>query len=507
VLTLLVAIVLVRTFGLARPVLRYVERLLSHDTALGMLAQRRAAVYDALVPLTPGRLGPRRGDVLASVVDDVDSVLDRELRGRMPLRGLLIVALLSGVVAGMLDLGAGVVVLGGVAVGLAAHALVRRGTGRAERRMVAARAQLSDRVVETTQVADELVMWQATEQAVDRVARASDAVAAGTVRSALWLGLGRAIALAGSGIAVAVMAVVVAPAVAAGDLSRPLAGLLVLLPLALAEVVVPAVDAATATVRARAAEARLQALVALTPAVTDPLRALPAPEATGVEVRAVTAAWDDHTVLDGLSLDVPAGRRVGVVGPSGSGKSTLAALLLRFVDPDDGTLRLGGVDLPRLALDDVRRVVGLVDDDPHVFATTLAENIRLARPRADDADLVAALHGAGLAGWLDGLEDGLDTRLGDGASQVSGGERARLAVARSLLADQQVLVLDEPTAHLDHATAELLARQVLSGTRERSVVWITHEPVGLEHLDDLIHLDRPSEVSHPSSQDGARHTP
>jgi ATP-binding cassette subfamily C protein CydCD len=507
VLTLLVAIVLVRTFGLARPLLRYVERLLSHDTALGMLARRRAEVYDALVPLTPGRLGPRRGDVLASVVDDVDSVLDRELRGRMPLRGLLIVAALSGVVAGLLDAGAGAVVLGGVAVGLAAHALVRRGTARTEQRMVAARADLSERVVETTQVADELVMWQATERAVDRVARASDAVAVGTVRSALWLGLGRAIALAGSGIAVAVMALVIAPVVAAGGVSRPLAGLLVLLPLALAEVVVPAVDAATATVRARAAEARLDALLALTPAVTDPPQPLPAPEGSGLEVRAVTAAWDGHTVLDGLSLDVPAGRRVGVVGPSGSGKSTLAALLLRFVDPDDGTLRLGGVDLPRLALDDVRRVVGLVDDDPHVFATTLAENIRLARPGASDQDLVAALHGAGLGVWLDGLEEGLDTRLGDGASQVSGGERARLAVARSLLADQRVLVLDEPTAHLDHATAELLARHVLGGARERAVVWITHEPVGLEHLDDLIHLDRPGEVTHPSSPDGARHTP
>ncbi len=201
--------------------------------------------------------------------------------------------------------------------------------------------------------------------------------------------------------------------------------------------------------------------------------AKPAPEDSGIEVRAVMAAWGDHTVLDGPSLRVPAGRRVGVAGPSGSGKSTLAALLLRFVDPEDGTLRLGGVDLPRLALDDVRRVVGLVDDDPHVFATTLAENIRLARPGAGDEDVVAALRSAGLGGWLDGPADGLDTRLGDGCLAGAGGEHARLAVARSLLADQRVLVLDEPTAH----------------------------------LDDLIHLDRPGEVSHPRPPDGARHTP
>src|SRR6185369_8312710 len=158
------------------------------------------------------------------------------------------------------------------------------------------------------------------------------------------------------------------------------------------------------------------------------------------------------------------------------------------------------------APDDVRRTVGLVDDDPHVFATSVAENVRLARPGADDAAVAAALHDAGLGSWLAELTDGLDTRIGDGAAEVSGGERARLAVARSLLADQRVLVLDEPTAHLDHATAALLAAQVLGSGRDRAVVWITHDPVGLEHLDDLIHLDRQGEVTHPSSPDGARHT-
>ena len=202
----------------------------------------------------------------------------------------------------------------------------------------------------------------------------------------------------------------------------------------------------------------------------------------------MTAGWDGHPALSELSVSVPRGRRIGVVGPSGSGKSTLAALLLRFVDPLAGSVRLGGVDLPRLALDDVRRTVGLVDDDPHVFATTVAENIRLARPEASDDEVGAALREAGLELWLDGLADGLATRLGDGASAVSGGERARLAVARSLLADQRVLVLDEPTAHLDHATAEQLAALVLAADGRRAVVWITHEPVGLEHVDEIVRL-------------------
>jgi ATP-binding cassette, subfamily C, bacterial CydCD len=498
VLTLLVAIVGVRTFGLARPVLRYVERLLSHDAALGLLAQRRAEVYDALVPLTPARLGPRRGDVLASVVDDVDSILDRELRSRMPARALALVAVLATAVTALIAPVAAPVVAGCTAVGGLAHLIARVGAGRGERHMVAARALLSERVVELTQAADELVMWQARDRAVTRVAEASDEVAAGSTRSALWLTTARALALTACGVSVAGVAALVAPDVAAGRVSAPLAALVVLLPLALAEVILPAVDAGAASARAAAAEARLKALLSLTPAVTGPAHAEEVPADTVVDVAGVTARWDDRTALSDLSLRVAPGQRVGVVGPSGSGKSTLASLLMRFVDPAEGSVRLGGVALPRLALDDVRRTVGLVDDDPHVFATTVAENIRLARPTATDDEVDGALRDAGLDSWLDGLAEGLATRLGDGAAAVSGGERARLAVARSLLADQRVLVLDEPTAHLDHASAELLARQVLGGDRGRGVVWITHEPLGLDMLDLVIELE---------SSDPARTTP
>jgi ATP-binding cassette, subfamily C, bacterial CydCD len=341
-------------------------------------------------------------------------------------------------------------------------------------------------------------MWQAGERAVDEVVRAGDRLVVGSLRSALVLGLGRAFSLVGSGFAVGAVAVLVAPRVTSGTLSAPVAALLVLVPLALAEVVVPIADAAVASTRARAAQARIDVLLAHAPAVEPPREPADPGGDTGVDVVGVSAGWDDHAALADLSLQIPPGGRVAVVGESGSGKSTLAALLLRFLDPRRGGVVLGGVGLPRLALDDVRRVVGLVDDDPHVFATTLAENIRLARPVADDGEVESALRGAGLGAWLDDLTDGLDTRLGDGAGAVSGGERARLAVARSLLADQQVLVLDEPTAHLDHATAALLAEQVLSDRTGRSVVWITHEPIGLDRVDAVVRL---------GDRKGARPTP
>jgi ATP-binding cassette subfamily C protein CydCD len=180
-----------------------------------------------------------------------------------------------------------------------------------------------------------------------------------------------------------------------------------------------------------------------------------------------------------------------LVGPSGSGKSTLAALAMRFLDPVSGEVTHGGRPLRDLALDDVRRVTGLVDDDPHVFATTLVENVRLARPGATDLEVAQALVEARLGPWVAGLPDGLDTWLGDGHAGVSGGERARIAVARSLLADQPVLVLDEPAAHLDHATATELAAEVLGDSRRRSVLWITHADVGLDLADRVVHLADP----------------
>jgi ATP-binding cassette, subfamily C, bacterial CydCD len=491
ILTLTVAIVGVRTFGLARPLLRYVERLWSHDAALRLLAVRRSGVYEALVPLTPARLGPRRGDVLSSVVDDVDSILDRELRDRLPVRGLLGVGVLAGLVSALLDVRAGVVVVLATGLGLLSYAAVRLATARTERELVAARATLSERVVEATQVADELVMWQAGGRAVHDIASASRRLASRSIRAALALGLGRAVSLLACGAAVVVTALLVAPRVVDGSLRGPLAALLVLVPLALAEVVVPVNDAAVAATRARAAEDRLDLLLGQAAAVVAPLEPHPASGETDVELDTVTADWDGVPVLRDLSLTLPAGRHLGVVGESGSGKSTLAALLVRFLDPSRGTVGLGGVGLRRLSFDDVRRTIGLVDDDPHVFATTVAENVRLARPDADDAAVEAAVRRAGLGGWLDDLTDGLDTRLGDGGAAVSGGERARLAVARSLLADQRVLVLDEPTAHLDHASATLLAEQVLRKDGDRSIVWITHEPIGLDRVDSVVQLDQP----------------
>ena len=489
VLMLMVAIVGVRTFGVGRPVLRYAERLVSHDAALRMLADRRARVYDALVPLVPGRLGRQRGDVLTSVVDDVDAVVDEQLRVRAPLLTFALVSALAVLVTSLVLPSAALVVaamtlLGG---GLG-YAVARRGAARAERDHVEARARLGSRVVQTLQGAPDLRMWQAGGRAVSLALEESRVLTGAQERSARAVATGRLVTMLAAGGGVALVARVGLPALERGELSGPMLALLVLLPLALLEVLTPVVDAAALSVRSAAAQRRLTTLLDQEPAVRDPDRPRPRPEDSNVELSGVSVGWGADPTLRDLDLELPPGTLLGVVGPSGSGKSTLAAALLRFLDPQAGFVTLGGTPLPVLALDDVRRTVVLVDDDPHVFASTLRENLRLARPGADDQELLAALATVRLGGWFAGLPDGLDTRLGEGSAQVSGGERARIGLARAVLADPDVLVLDEPTAHLDAGTARAVADDLIAAGAGRTVVWITHTEVGLDRMDRVLDL-------------------
>ncbi len=489
-LTLLVAVVGVRAFGLARPVLRYAERIGSHDLALRLLARRRVEVYDALVPLTPAALGQRRGDVLATVVDDVDSVVDEQLRVRMPVRSFVLVALAATSVAAVIHPPAAVVT--GVAAllgGAGAWRLARTGSGRGERAAVSTRAELSTAVVESVQTGPELVMWQRVEASRDRIAALSDRIGQASRVASLWWGAARAWVLCSTGVAVALSAILIAPAVQDGLLSGPSMALLVLLPLALGEVALSVADAGNLSARTKAAAERLQLLEQTPAAVHDTVPGAPV-SSSHVELDRVTGHWPGASGgCSEVSLVLAPGERVALTGPSGSGKSTVAALLLRFLDPVEGEVRIGGTATTELSFDDVRRRLGFVDDDPHVFATTLVENVRLARPGAERREVEEALRRARLGEWLDALPDGLDTWLGDGHAQVSGGERARLGIARCLLARHPVLVLDEPAAHLDHATATELAREVLAGPRESSVLWITHEPVGLDLVDRVVGLD------------------
>lgn len=497
VLYLMVAIVGVRTFGLARPVLRHAERVVSHDVVLRDLAERRARVYADLVPLVPGRLGPRRGDLLTQVVDDVDAVLDDRLRVRQPFVTALLVSLGAVAMAAFLDPAAGGVVAAVCVAGPLVFWWARHRASRFEPRLVERRAALATRVEETVDGLRELEQWQAADRALTHVREHSDALAEATRGSVRAVAQGHALTGWVSALGVAAMAAVVP----AGSTSPAMFALLLLLPLALDDALAPLADAGALSVRTRAATRRLDDLAELTPAVTEPEQAQPLPESHAIALEQASIAWDDEPVLREVDLSVRPGEHLGIIGVSGSGKSTLAATLMRFLDPVAGRVTLGGADLRDLALDDVRGVVGLVDDDPHVFASTVAENVRLARPDADDETVATALERARLGDWIAGLPHGMHTVVGAGTHEVSGGERARIALARALLADHRVLVLDEPTAHLDSETATRVSADLLESASDtgRSIVWITHTRVGLDAMDRVVRLGAESRTGATST--------
>ena len=210
-----------------------------------------------------------------------------------------------------------------------------------------------------------------------------------------------------------------------------------------------------------------------------------------VALEGVTARYapGEQPALSGFDLRLDPGKRIALVGPSGAGKTTVTSLLLRFLDPEEGRVTIAGRDIREYRQTDVRRTFALAGQNAHVFNSTIRANLRLARPAATDADLEDALQRARIGDWVASLPEGLDTLVGEEGTQLSGGQRQRLTLARALLADAPVLILDEPTAHLDSEMAEELVRDILAAADDRSILLITHRPEGLDLVDEVVTLD------------------
>ncbi|MCW0215028.1 MAG: thiol reductant ABC exporter subunit CydC [Pseudonocardia sp.] len=475
-----VAVVLTRALGVSRGVTRYLERVVTHDAALRTLADARSRVYARLAATEPVRRF-RSGDLVTRLVSDTDSVQDLLVRGLTPPLSALLVG--SGVVVvgtallaegGML-LAAGLL-LAGLAVPLLAAA-AGRGPGR---RAAAARGELSTALVDTLHGAPDLIAYGAMDRAVARVDRADADLTRVARRDAGLLGLGAGASALVAGLTLWGTLLLGVAAVADGRLGPIPLAVLVLTALAAFEIVAPLPGAAARLGAIRASATRLFDVLdtppAVRPAPDEPVPAAAAPlRVRGLRVRyAAGEPW----ALDGLDLDVPPGAHVAVVGPSGAGKSTLASVLFRFRDADAGTVELGEHDLLHRSPDAVRAAVSGVPQDPHVFDSTVRENLRLARPAATDDELRAVLDRVRLD--LD-----LDDPVGSHGRRLSGGMRQRLALARALLTEPALLVLDEPTAHLDPDTRDVVLDDLLAAARGRSTLLITHDLAGTGRCDTV----------------------
>ncbi|WP_455568952.1 thiol reductant ABC exporter subunit CydD [Streptomyces filamentosus] len=494
VLHLMVAVTATRAFGIGRAVFRYAERLVSHDAVLRMLAGLRVSVYERLERIAPAGLRTtRRGDLLARLVHDVDALQDYWLRWLLPAGAALLVGLGSvGFTAWMLPEAGAVLAVGLLVAGVAVPTLGAALARRAERRLAPARGVLATAVADPLRGCAELTVAGALPDRLGRARAADRTLTAIASRQSAAAALGAGLSAVVCGLTVVAAALVGVQAVRDGRLDGVALAVVVLTPLAAFEAVTGLPLAVQYRQRVRhSAERVFEVLDAPVPVHEPAVPAAPPAGPFPLELAGISArhAGQERPALDGFALTLEAGRRVAVVGASGSGKTTLAQVLLRFLDMEGGTYRLGGVPAWELDGDDVRRLVGLCAQDAHLFDSSVRENLRLARPDADDGALREALRRARLLDWVDGLPEGLDTLVGEHGSKLSGGQRQRLALARALLADFPVLVLDEPAEHLDLATADALTEDLMRATEGRTTVLITHRLRGLDAVDEVVVLD------------------
>ncbi len=503
------AVVAVRAFSVGRGVFRYGERLGTHDVAFRVLADMRVAMYRRLERLAPsGLLAFRSGDLLARLISDVDSCQDLFIRGiAPPLTAVLVGAGAVTVCLLVLAPAGGVLAIGLLAGGVAVPWLSAAADRRARRRASPARGELAATITNLLSGSADVHAFGAEQTGLDRVAAADTELTALGRRSAATSGLGAGLSSVTAGLALWGVLVLGVAAVGSGTLSRVPLAVVTLTALAAFEAVSGLPAAALQLGQARTSARRICAVIDTPDPVREPAtpRPLPAGPVT-LSLRAASVRYlpGGPLALADFDLDLTPGRRVALVGPNGAGKSTVAAVLLRFCDLASGTATMCGHDLASHAPDEVRTLIGGCPQDPHIFHDTIGANLRLARPGASDDALAAAAERARLLPWIRSLPDGLQTPVGAHGAAISGGERQRLALARALLANPAVLILDEPTASLDPPSRRALMADLLAVTAGRATLLITHELEGLEQLDEIVVLDQGRTVERGAHRDLVR---
>jgi thiol reductant ABC exporter CydC subunit len=486
----------VRFFGISRGIFRYLERLVSHNVTFRLLARLRVWFYEKLERLAPARLMEyRSGDLLARVIGDVETLENFYVRVISPSLTAILVGLgVAFFFSFFYPPIAIALIIFFLILGLVLPLLAQITSRTPGRQLISQRSDIQTQLVDGIQgIADILAFGRGRDRG-QQIAQIGTSYGATQKRMARISGVFSALNTLLTNLGLWLVLVMVIPQVSAGRINGVMLGTFALMTLASFEAVNPLPVAAQMWNASREAARRLFEVVDTEPAVKELVRSSKATniEYSSIEFSHLTFAYPTQTVpvLQDISFTVPQGKSIAVVGPSGAGKSTLANLLLRFWGFELGDIRLGGESLKDLDPDDVRKQIALVSQNSYFFNTSIRENLRLARRAISQEELEAAARAAHIHDFVMKLPQGYDTLIGEQGLRLSGGERQRLAIARALLKNTPVLILDEPTANLDALTERQVLDTLFETMQGKTSLLITHRLLGLEHMDEILVMDK-----------------
>jgi len=486
-----------RFFGITRAVFRYLERLVSHDVTFRLLAKLRAWFYEKLEPLAPARLmNFRSGDLLARVIGDVETLENFYVRVVSPPLTAIVVGTFTAIfLASFYPLLAPVYLTFYLSLGLFLPILAQMTSRKSAEQTISLRADLQTRLVDGIQGMADLIAYGRADERLTQISVNANEYGNAQRRMARVTGIHSALGTLLTNLGMWTILFLTIPQIINGEIAGPMLASLTLLTFASFEAVLPLPLAAQMWNSAREAARRLFEVVDTEPEIKDDSRYSKLDERTSnIEFSNLTFTYPTQTTpaLQHVTFNLQPATSLAIVGPSGAGKSTIANLLLRFWDYKVGEITLGGESLKAQNQDQVRERIGLVSQNTYFFNTSIYENLRFARKKVTREEVEAACKSAQIHEFIMNLPKGYDTLIGEQGLRLSGGERQRLAIARALIKDAPILILDEPTANLDPLTEQQVLETLFKVMKQKTSLLITHRLIGLENVDEIVVMNHGS---------------
>ncbi len=492
VLSLMTLVVGVRFFGISRAVFRYLERYVSHNVTFQLLKEIRVWFYSHLEPLAPAVTGKyHSGQLFSRIVTDVETLKDFYLRVLLPpLTALLVLAGVFIFLAWFELKLALIVLLFFLLAGTAVPLAVKFAAREVGRRTVEVKSALNTHLVDCIKGVTDITAFGQVNKYQAKAVALSQRLIALQNRTAAFFSLSNALTGLAMNLALWLVLLVSIPLVSAGRIEGVCLAMLALAAFGSFEAVLPLPMMFQHLEKTLTSAGRLFKIINTKPPIEEPTHPLDIPDNFSLQIENLSFRYteDDRWALKNINLNLPAGGKIAVIGPSGSGKSTLINLLLRFWDYKQGSIRLGGNELKLYNQENLRQYFAVVSQHTHLFNATVWENLLLARPKATAEEVYQAAKDAQIDDFVQSLPQGYDTYIGEGGFKLSGGQRRRLAIARALLKDAPILILDEPTAGLDAVTEKNILKILERVMQDKTTLVITHRLTGLENMDQILVL-------------------